>query len=55
MKKIFIFHLLLLSYLRSGNLENNSTMKIVQEINYYDEDASAVAADLSNNVDVALI
>lgn len=30
-------------------------MKSLEEINYYDGDASAVTADLSNNVDVKLI
>lgn len=42
----------LCSYLVSGNLENNSTMKTLKEINYFDGDANAVTSDLSNNVDV---
>lgn len=42
------------SFLVSGKLENRSTVKSsLQEINYYDGDASAVTADLSNNVDVS--
>ena len=41
-----------LSFLVSGNLENTSRVKSLEEINYFDGDASAVTADLSNNVDV---
>ena len=37
----------------AGNLENNSTMKSLEEINYFDGDANAVTADLVNNVDVS--
>jgi hypothetical protein len=40
------------SFLVSGNLENTSRVKSLEEINYFDGDASAVTADLSNNVDV---
>lgn len=44
------------SFLVSGKLENRSTVKSsLQEINYYDGDASAVTADLSNNVDVSFL
>lgn len=41
-----------LSFLVSGNLENNSRMKLLEEISYFDGDASAVTSDLTNNVDV---
>lgn len=40
------------SFLISGNSANNSKTKMLEEINYYDGDATAVAADLTNNVDV---
>lgn len=40
------------SFLVSGNLENNSRMKSLEEISYFDGDASAVTSDLTNNVDV---
>lgn len=40
------------SFLVSGNLESNSRVKSLEEISYFDGDASAVTADLSNNVDV---
>lgn len=42
------------SFLVSGNLRNTSRVKSLEEINYFDGDASAVTADLSNNVDVNL-
>lgn len=41
------------SVLISGNSGIRSTVKPLQEINYYDGDASAVTADMSNNVDVS--
>jgi hypothetical protein len=40
------------SFLVSGNLENNSSVKSLEEISYLDGDASAVTSDLTNNVDV---
>lgn len=40
------------SFLVSGNLESISRVKSLEEISYFDGDASAVTADLSNNVDV---
>lgn len=43
------------SFLVSGNLPSNSRMKSLEEISYFDGDASAVTADLANNVDVKLL
>lgn len=40
------------SFLVSGNLESNSRVKSLEEISYFDGDASALTVDLSNNVDV---
>lgn len=47
------FVLLSLSFLVSGNLENNAMMKPLEELNYFDGDASAVSAGLVHNVDVS--
>lgn len=42
----------LFRFLISGKSGNNSRKLMLEEINYFDGDASAVAADLTNNVDV---
>ncbi|CRL07283.1 CLUMA_CG020262, isoform A [Clunio marinus] len=40
------------NYLLTGNLENNSTDKLLEEVNYFDGDASAVTDGLSNSADI---
>lgn len=40
------------SFLISGNLENSSRVKSLEEISYFDGDANAVTTDLTHNVDV---
>ena len=43
-----------LSFLVSGNSEENFSLKPLEEINFFDGDANAVSADFTNNVDVKI-
>lgn len=43
------------SFLVSANARNLSRLKLLEEINYFDGDASAVTAGLTNNVDVTMM